>query len=178
MIDGGALAESRGELNSGRQRATLLSRLHEPAGRHDRFALVARAVTVAAGLAVLAVLFFDLYTESLGGSRGFRVTVWGGLTKFGVGFDVDYRPPVYGYGLAVSAAVVILTAWAYPRCASLALAVLAGCAFVLYVDVQSLGGQAGQHVVMGPLLPVVAGAVALACLVRLADWARRQGPQA
>jgi hypothetical protein len=109
MIDGGGSPqrESRGLLDSGGQSATLLTRLREPVDRRDRLDVIARVVAMAAGLAVLATLPLDLYTLSFGG-RGFRVTAWGQLTKFGTGFDIDYHPPVYGYALAGAAAVVVL----------------------------------------------------------------------
>jgi hypothetical protein len=182
MLDGGGRTQQQtlDLLDSGVPSATLLSHLREPVDRSNRLDLLARITTVAAGLAVLAALPSKLYTASFGSrvGRGMHVTAWGQVTLFGHDHSafIDYHAPVYGYALAAAACVVVLTAWTVPRCATLGLAVLAGCAAVLFVDVRNLGEQPGVHVTMGPLLPVITGAVTLALLARLATWARRTIP--
>jgi len=157
----------------------VLFRLREPVDRRDRIDLTARLTAIAAGLVVLAVLPFDLYTISFlhGHGEGYAVDAWGQLTRLGGLGDIGYQPPVYGYILAPTAAVVVLTAWTHPRCVTLALAVLAGCAAVLLADLQSLRTSNDVHLTIGPLPPVLAGAVVLAGLARLVAWARRPLPQ-
>jgi len=71
--------------------------------------------------------------------------------------------------------LVVLRAWALPRCATLRLGVLVGCTAVLFADGRNLGEQPGAHVTTGPFLPVVAVAVTLALLARLVTRARRAG---
>jgi hypothetical protein len=182
MLDrgGSTQQESLGRLDSGGRSATLLPHLREPVDRRNRLDLLARITAVAAGLAVLAALPLKLYTASFGSrvALGIHVTAWGQVTRFGPDPSafIDYHAPVYGYALAGAAGVVVLTAWTVPRCATLGLAVLAGCAAVLFIDVRNLGEQPGAHVTMGPLLPVITGAVTLALLARLATWARRTAP--
>lgn len=171
--------ESRGELAGGDDRASLLARLHEPVDRRDRLDLTARLTAIAAGLAVLAVLPFDLYTVSFvgGHGQGYAINAWGQLSRLGGLGDIGYQPPVYGYVLAPTAVVVVLTAWTHPRCVTLALAVLAGCAAVLLADLRSVATPDGVHLAIGPLLPVLAGAVVLAGLARLVAWMSRPASQ-
>ena len=63
--------------------------------------------------------------------------------------EYRYQPPVYGYVLAPTAAVVVLTAWTHPRGVTLALAVLAGCAGILLADLQSLRTPNDVHLTIG-----------------------------
>jgi hypothetical protein len=137
--------------------------------------VVARLTTVVAGLAVLAALPLDLFVVFFDRAerQGYRVTAWGSVTRIGTGLDLGFQGPVYGYLFATVAAIVVLAAWSFPRCATLALAVLAGGAGILVTQMWSLLSQDGSHGTIGPFLPVLVGAVALACLVRFAAWARQ-----
>jgi hypothetical protein len=182
MIDGGDSTQqvSHGLLDSGGRRDTLLMRLREPVDRRDRLDLLARITAVAAGLAVLAALPLELYTASFGShvALGMHVDAWGRVTTFGddAFASIAYRPPVYGYVLAGAAAVVVLTAWTIPRCATVGLAVLGGCTAVVFADVRNFGEQPGADVTLGPLLPVMAVAVTLAVLARLVVRLRWTAP--
>jgi hypothetical protein len=181
MIDGdGTQQVSQGLLDSGGRSDPLLKHVREPVDRRDRLDLLARFIAVAAGLAVLAALPLELYTATFGShvALGIHVTAWGRVTAFGddAFAFIDYHPPVYGYVLAGAAAVVVLTAWTIPRCATVGLAVLGGCTAVVFVDVRSFGEQPGAHVTIGPLLPIMAVAVTLALLARLVVRLRRTAP--
>jgi hypothetical protein len=178
MIDGGdGTQQVSGRLEGGAGGESLLERLREPVEPDDRHDLLARITAVAAGLAVLAALPLKLYTATYGShvTLGIHVTGWGQVTRFGSddAFAIDYTAPVHGYAFAAAAVVVVLTAWTIPRCATLGLGVLVGCTAVLFADVRNVGEQPGARVSMGPFLPVVAVAVTLALLARLATRARR-----
>jgi hypothetical protein len=179
VIDGGDGRHqvSEGRLDGGGGRESLLVRVREPVDRRHRLDLFARLTAVAAGLAVLGALPLTLYTAAFGSrmALGIHVTGWGQVTTFGIhdAFATDYRAPAYGYVLATAAVFVVLTAWTIPRGATLGLGVLVGCTAVLFADVRNLGEQPGAHVTTGPVLPVVAIAVSLALLARLATRLRR-----
>ena len=166
---------SAGQLEGGSRSEPLLQSLREPLDRHDRLDLLARATALVAGLAALAALPLRFYTAQFGSGAplGIHVTGWGTVTTFGDGFATGYHAPLHGYAFAGAAVIVVLTAWTIPRCATLGLGVLVGCASVLVADLLHLGAQPEAHVSMGPFLPVVGGAVMLALLLRLATVVRR-----
>jgi hypothetical protein len=167
---------SEGRLDGGGGSESLLVRIRQPVDRRDRLDRLARLAAGAAGLAVLGALPLTLCTAAFGSREalGVHVTGWGQVTTFGNhdAFAADYRAPAYGYVLAAAAVFVLLTAWTIPRGATLGL-VLGGCTAVLFADVRNLGEQPGAHVTTGPVLPVLAIAVALALLARLATRLRR-----
>jgi hypothetical protein len=179
VINGGDGTQqvSAGRLEGSGPSESLLERLREPVEPHDRLDVLSRIAAVAAGLAVLAALPLKLYTAAFGSRAplGIHVTGWGQVTRFGIddAGAIDYHAPVQGYAFAAAAVVVVLTAWALPRCATLGLGVLVGCTAVLFADVRNLSEQPGAHVTTGPFLPVVAIAVTLALLARLVTRARR-----